>query len=149
MTEKIKTVIRFICTYGIQVGALWSFLEGYTYFKNNVLKNFLGSFWILIYIIPLVTTTIYILVRKAGKNNEAGKDDIEEDIQTLGNYSPGKVNGHYTVRKQSENPGQTVPSDVPPVEKIKNGTDKKTGKSIHTEGNYCPGEVGGNYTVEE
>lgn len=60
MELKRKIMFIAIASYIVQVGALWGLLEGYTYFTDDSLKNILREYWILLYIIPVVTTVAYI-----------------------------------------------------------------------------------------
>lgn len=138
----MKNALKFIALYIVQVGALWGLLEGYSYFKGDALKEFLGSYWILVYIIPLFITA-YVMVRDA-----RGDGAIVESITTQGDFSPGKVEGNYAVRKRSENLDQPDSSDDTPEENRQNALTKKPTKSIRTGGDYSPGEVGGDYTVD-
>lgn len=114
-------------------------LEGYTYFKDEALKHFLGPYWFLVYILPIFTSLFPIL-------HETRKEAIvKEDISTAGDYSPGKVEGDYKIGKVEQ-----VDSSNPPSKKSSKSTPAvKPAKSIRTKGKYSPGEVGGDYTVEK
>jgi len=141
----MKTVFAIIAIYIAQVGALWGVLGGYTYFKDDSLKAFLGKFWIALYIIPVFTTIIYIFFRGVKETN-----NINENILTEGSYSPGKVAGSYSVGSQPKNNTgndslHTKSREESHKEKIK--TEKKL--SIRTKGNYSPGSVGGDYKIEK
>jgi len=143
MNEKIKKVIKFTALYIAQVGALWGLLEGFSYFKGNALKEFLGQYWVLIYIIPIITTTACIIHR--GGSDEAA---VKENISTQGKFSPGKVGGNFAVRGQTGNSDQTNPAEINSEENGPDNSTEKTIKSIETKGDYSPGEVEGDYTVE-
>uniref|UniRef100_UPI004055D949 hypothetical protein n=1 Tax=Candidatus Electronema sp. TaxID=2698783 RepID=UPI004055D949 len=60
-------VINAIATYMLQVGSLWGIVEASTYFKGDALKIFLGDFWIIIYIVPLVTTSYFFIPDSSDK----------------------------------------------------------------------------------
>ena len=142
MNENIKNAIKFIALYIIQAGALWGLLDGYTYFKGSALKDFLGPYWVLIYIIPLFTSA-HMILRKGKSENIMGGN-----ISTQGNFSPGKVTGNYAVRTQPENMDQTNPIDITHEASQSDISIDKPTKFIETKGDYSPGEVGGDYTVE-
>lgn len=143
MNTKVKNAIKFLTLYIVQVGTLWGLLEGYSYFMGDALKNLLGSFWILIYIIPLFTT-LYIFMK--GVSEET---DVKESISTEGKYSPGKVRGDYSVRQQFEDNKRSTPSNEIFDEKRQDIQTAKPIKSIQTKGDFSPGEVEGDYKIEE
>jgi hypothetical protein len=141
----MKTAFILIAIYIAQVGALWGVLGGYTYFKDDSLKAFLGEFWIALYIIPIFTTIIYIVFRGVKETNSTN-----EIILTEGDHSPGRVAGSYSVGLQPESNGgndslHTKSREEPHEEEIK--AEKKL--SIKTKGNYSPGCVGGDYKIEK
>lgn len=139
INNAIKTIVIFI----LQVGALWGLLEGYTYFKGDALKEFLGPYWLLIYILPLFTTG-YSIFRESRTQGT-----LQENITTQGDFSPGKVGGNYAVRPQPQAKGKTTPSDESSASAETNTSSTKPSKNIRTKGNHSPGEVGGDYTIEK
>ncbi len=139
----INKIIKSIIIYIVQIGTLWGLLEGYTYFKDDVLKEVLGPYWLLIYILPLFTTAFIIF------KDKRPKDSVQENITTQGNFSPGKVNGNYAVHGQTEASDKTTSPDHND-EKLKNNeSNSVSSKNIHTKGNFSPGEVGGDYSIEK
>lgn len=94
---RYKKIFKFAAIYLVQVGIIWGFCESYTYFKDDDLKALLGEYWILIYILPVISSLIITL----NKNSDSEKN-IEEKILTKGKYSPGKVDGNYTVNNHEE-----------------------------------------------
>jgi hypothetical protein len=143
MKIKIKNSLKFVALYIVQAGTLWGLLDGYTYFKGDDLKNFLGSYWVLIYIIPLFTTA-YIMAH-GGKH----KETVQGSITTRGGFSPGVVGGNYAVRMQSENSTQIDPLSGTARENPQGVPSEKPNQTIQTKGDYSPGKVEGDYTVEE
>lgn len=142
MGRNINKVIKSIVIYIAQVGALWGFLEGYTYFKGSALKEFLGPYWLLIYILPLLTTA-YVIYRGSQK-----EENVQKNITTQGDFSPGKVGGSYTVRGQPAASERATSLGESTGATEANNSSTKSGKNIRTKGNYSPGEVGGDYKIE-
>ena len=141
MYTKFKKVLKFFGLYIIQAGTLWGLLDGYTYFKGDALKNFLGPYWLLIYIIPLFTT---ILITRETK----GEGNAQENITTQGDFSPGKVGGNYSVRTQLDNPAQTESSSEVREESQSTTSSAEPKQVIHTKGKYSPGKVEGDYKID-
>lgn len=152
MGKIINSVIKALVVYVAQVGALWGILEAYTYFQGNALEDFLGPYWILIYIVPWFTTA-YVLFRDSKNVVDDPRPQIKEqankeNIATEGHYSPGKVGGHYTVQQPKESIDQATVSDNEGETTQPKKPTEKSGKNIHTKGNFSPGEVGGDYKIE-
>lgn len=90
-----KSILKFVTIYIIQVGAIWGFVEGYTYFKGDHLKKLLGPYWVVLYGLPALIALILTMRQITKKNASANsRGDI---IITKGAYSPGKVGGDYEV----------------------------------------------------
>lgn len=142
MKLELKTIVTALALYILQVGALWGLLEGYTYFQGEDLKTIFGSYWIMIYIIPIFST-IYVLYNKTREKTSA-----HEAVVTQGNYSPGEVGGHYAIQQRSEHEEQTSSIEDEQEESQQNTSKIEPQKSIKTKGNYSPGIVKGNYKVE-
>ena len=57
----IRIIFRFIITFVAVVGSVWGFMEGYTYFTGDDLKNRIGDYWfILLYGLPFVISSVYV-----------------------------------------------------------------------------------------
>jgi hypothetical protein len=138
----MKKSLKFIAIYAAQVGAIWGLLEAYSYFKGDALKDFLGQFWILIYIIPLLTTA-FLVARGNGNENA-----VQESITTQGDFSPGKVGGNYNVQMPSADNPQTESPNKSPAETRKAASSEEANQNIRTKGNYSPGKVEGDYKID-
>jgi hypothetical protein len=128
----LKKVLEILSLYIAMVGVIWGFLEGFTYFQGDTLKHFVGKYWLLMYIAPILPTTLMHFTH-------SNKETImaQEHIQTEGDYSPGKVDGNYHI-------GQvTKPSQKVDETKVGNSTSR----NINTKGDYSPGQVGGDYII--
>lgn len=90
-----KGILKFVMIYIIQVGSIWGFMEGYTYFNGDHLKKILGPYWILLYGLPAVVALIAAVLHTLKTKDSTNSDG--EVIITKGNYSPGKVSGDYKV----------------------------------------------------
>jgi hypothetical protein len=141
MNTKFKHVLKFLGLYIVQAGTLWGLLDGYTYFKGDALKNFLGPYWILIYIIPLFTT---VLITREAKD----VGNVQESITTQGDFSPGKVGGNYSVRTQLDNPAQSESSSEVHEESQSSTSSDEPKQVIRTKGKYSPGKVEGDYKID-
>lgn len=132
-----------LALYILQVGALWGLIEGYTYFKGDNLKTILGSYWIMIYIIPIIST-IYVLYNKT-----RDKASAHEAVVTQGNYSPGEVGGDYAFQQRSihEEPINSMEDEQ--EERQQDTLKVEPQKSVKTKGDYSPGIVKGDYKVEK
>lgn len=97
----MEMIVKIIIVYIVQVGSLWGLLEGYTYFTDDSLKMFLGSFWIALYIVPIITTALYFLSQQKGNNKMKSDKKTEETITTEGDYSPGIVKKNYSVKRKN------------------------------------------------
>jgi hypothetical protein len=142
MRTKIKKLLQFLAFYIVQAGTLWGLLDGYTYFKGDDLKNSLGSYWVLIYILPVFTAAYFTM---QGTKKE---DAVQESITTQGDFSPGKVGGDYSVQMQPDDPALPSSSSEIPDENLKGASNKAPGQTVRTQGNYSPGKVEGDYKVE-
>lgn len=131
-----RRVIRAVVTYIVQVGALWGLLEGFTHFKGEALKTFLGRGWVLIYILPLLSTA-YIMFRELHE-----EEVMKKKIKTSGDFSPGEVAGNYSIG-DGKDATDTVASQATKLRV----QDSSLTKTISTEGHYSPAEVGGSYAV--
>lgn len=90
-----KGIIKFFAIYIIQVGSIWGFVEGYTYFRGDHLKKLLGPYWVILYGLPAIIALIATIKQISKIDNSANSHgDI---IITKGKYSPGKVGGNYEV----------------------------------------------------
>lgn len=137
--KPLKTIIIYI----VQVGSLWGLLEGYTYFKDDALKEFIGPYWILIYILPFISTAFIILRESRMKGH------MQENISTQGDFSPGKIKGDYSISTNAESSNK-LSKLRDKDEVIKNEKSNiEADKIIKTNGNYSPGEVGGDYKIEK
>lgn len=143
MKALFKDVIKFIVLYIAQVGALWGLLEGYSYFRGDALKNSLGGFWILIYIIPFFTA---IFVITLGSNDEEKK--VEKEIKTAGDFSPGQVDGNYSIRKPLKSRKSSKTTSLETKDDVVQTEITTIKANIETKGDYSPGEVKGDYTIE-
>jgi hypothetical protein len=56
----MKIALQTIISYIAQVGLIWGFLEAYTYFKDDSLRNALGNYWVLIYFFPILTSFAFV-----------------------------------------------------------------------------------------
>ncbi len=65
--------IRLIITYSVLVGGAWGILGAYTYFRPDSLKCIVGSFWVLIYIIPLPIAVYVAFVGSLKSDIRSGK----------------------------------------------------------------------------
>lgn len=72
MESKIKAVIMTMVIYISQVGVFWGLLEGYTYFKGDALKKNIGEYWVFLYLLPIITTAIYIRFYDGNEKKEFG-----------------------------------------------------------------------------
>jgi len=140
MGLNVNQVIKSVAIYIVQVGALWGLLEGYTYFKDDALKDFLGSYWILIYILPIFTT-VYFAFRESHV-----EETVHENITTRGDFSPGKVGQNYSIGIHQENAMELDASKSPSLAPQQT---PKLKEMVFTEGHYSPGKVGGDYTVQD
>jgi hypothetical protein len=134
----MKRIIKSVVVYSAQVCALWGLLEGYTYFKGDALKAFLGGYWVLIYILPLFATA-YLAFQESHEGGTAN-----ENITTRGNFSPGKVGQNYSVGIDEEN---ALGSAATGLQSLTQPEMPKLKETISTEGHYSPGKVGGSYAV--
>ncbi len=141
MNAKFKKAVKFLGLYIVQAGTLWGLLDGYTYFKGDALKDFLGPYWILIYVIPLFST---VLITRETK----GEGNVQENITTQGDFSPGKVGGNYSVRTQLDNPAQTESSSEVREESQSTTSSDELKQVIRTKGKYSPGKVEGDYKID-
>lgn len=53
-----KHWLTLFVSYATMVGVIWGVLEAYTYFQGDHLKYVVGSYWILIYILPIFPSLI-------------------------------------------------------------------------------------------
>ena len=90
-----KTIFKFMGIYIVQVGTIWGFVEGYTYFKGDHLKNLLGPYWILLYGVPALIALIATALSSLKSSNS--KKSEGTTIVTKGKYSPGIVGHDYEV----------------------------------------------------
>jgi len=65
--------IRLIITYSALCGGGWGILEAYTYFSPDSLKRIVGSFWVLIYIIPLPIAVFVAFIGSSKSDIRSGK----------------------------------------------------------------------------
>ena len=138
----MKKTLKFITVYAVQAGTIWGLLEAYTYFKGDALRDYLGQFWILIYIIPLLTT-IFLAARDNGNENP-----VQESITTQGDFSPGKVGGNYTVQESSGDTSQTESPNRSHEQTRKAASSEEANQTIRTKGKYSPGKVEGDYKID-
>lgn len=80
--------ITFIASYSAIVGAVWGFLEAYTYFKDEELKQILGPYWLLIYSVPIIialcTAFLNIKVHRPGNtSSESLESDALQKIKEV------------------------------------------------------------------
>lgn len=67
----------FITTYIALVGGIWGFMEAYTYFRGDALKQLLGSsWWLLYYVIPALIAFSSATLRHA--RGEAPAEQLEQ-----------------------------------------------------------------------
>lgn len=66
-----KFWFTFVGSYIAIVTAIWGFLEAYAYFKDGQLRQILGSYWLLLYGIPIgmALGTAFLNVRADQQNN--------------------------------------------------------------------------------
>ena len=57
-------------SYIALVTGTWGFLEAYTYFQGDYLKNMIGPYWVSIYLIPLPIALIVGFIRSKTKNHQ-------------------------------------------------------------------------------
>lgn len=69
----MKKLFRF---FGIMLGSyftfvagIWGFLEAYTYFRGDYLREIVGSYWIFIYSLPLLPAIIIGIVKPNNSEN--------------------------------------------------------------------------------
>lgn len=138
----MKKSVKFIAIYAAQIGTIWGLLEAYSYFKGDALRVFLGPYWVLIYIFPLITTA-YLVARGDKK-----EDKVEESITTQGDFSPGRVGGNYTVQMPSGDTAETKSLGSHPADNRRSAAGEEANQSIRTKGNYSPGKVEGDYKID-
>ena len=59
------------------VTGLWGFVEAYTYFQGDSLKNAIGSYWIGIYLIPLPVALLVGILRTRTKRDQSANISVE------------------------------------------------------------------------
>lgn len=88
------------------MGVLWGLVEGFTYFKNDSLKNILKGYWILLYIIPIFTTIVYIKFFQSpvSYGGQGGNAEVIGDGEAFGgkggnsgSFGPGGKGGNARV----------------------------------------------------
>jgi ribokinase len=74
-----KFWLTFIGSYIAIVTAIWGFLEAYAYFKDGQLRQILGSYWLLLYGIPIgiALCTAFLSIRTNQQNNSL--ESVESD----------------------------------------------------------------------
>jgi uncharacterized protein YjbI with pentapeptide repeats len=83
---RLRSVIQLFIIYIAQVTTIWGLVEGYTYFKGNYLKELVGPYRILLYILPLIST-IYVAKRSyVDKQQELKVSRAQTEEQALQYY---------------------------------------------------------------
>lgn len=88
----IRVTSRFIGIYIGIVIAIWGFLDAYTYFIDDKLKELLGSYWLLLYGIPLIPALIIALLNSKDERNTE-KDNNTLTGYLVGNHIDGEIIG--------------------------------------------------------
>ncbi|MBN1452354.1 MAG: tetratricopeptide repeat protein [Anaerolineales bacterium] len=59
----------FFTSYIAFVAGIWGFVEAYTYFENDSLKNMLGSYWwVVYYLVPLIIALFIAVLRNKSES---------------------------------------------------------------------------------
>ena len=91
-----KIIFKFMGIYIVQVGTIWGFVEGYTYFRGDHLRNLLGPYWILLYGVPALIAlivTAFPFIKSPDSEISQGTTMI-----TKGQCSPNIVGRDYEVK---------------------------------------------------
>lgn len=142
----IKTLLKLISIYILQVGALWSFLGAYTHFKGDSLKLFLEPFWLAIYIFPIITTGAYMFFQKKQIPLTPTASPIK--VSTEADFSPGIVEKDYSVETKRTDEEKSAPEKESYENPHEPSNECRKEVSIATKGIYSPGYVGGSYSVK-
>lgn len=72
--NQINNIFRFLLRNDVRIiwsipSGIWGSVEAITYFTGDWLKNFLGSYWLIIYVIP-GTLLIFFIVRNLNRTED-------------------------------------------------------------------------------
>ena len=79
------------------VTGVWGFIEAYSYFQGDGLKNAIGPNWVFIYLLPLPIAFVIGIVRE--KKRHQGNNKFISEVFQKGQSKPNASRGNYIKYK--------------------------------------------------
>jgi len=84
MTKVLHFCKLFFGSYITIIAGIWGFLEAYTYFKDNQLKELLGPYWFVLYGVPvLIALGVAVIGLRKPQKRERLREDVENPYAEL------------------------------------------------------------------
>jgi hypothetical protein len=61
MRKFLRTVVSIVVATGVTISALWGAVEAFTYFGGDWLKNLLGPYWIIIFVVIPIAYSLFFV----------------------------------------------------------------------------------------